>query len=77
MHYADIYAAMVKAGHPPSKVADDLGVRRSAISQIIRRQATSHKIAYRIAEVTGLPLNKLFPDGRYAKARKAARRKVS
>ncbi len=74
MHYADIYAAMVKAGHPPSKVADDLGVQRSAISQIIRGQASSRKIAYHISAVTGLPLNKMFPDGRYAKVRKSCRR---
>ena len=74
MHYADIYAAMVKAGHPPSKVAEDLGVQRSAISQIIRGTATSRKIAYHIAEKTGLTLNKMFPDGRYAKPRKGYRK---
>ncbi len=65
MHHADIYAAMVKADWPPSKVADHLKVQRSAVTQVVRSQAKSYNIATFIAAKTGIPLNRLWP-GAYA-----------
>ena len=67
MHYADIIAALIKAGHPPSKVASDLKKDRSTVSLIIHGKGKSYNIASYISVVTGIPLNKLWPDGRYAK----------
>ncbi|MBI3771446.1 MAG: hypothetical protein HY272_01885 [Gammaproteobacteria bacterium] len=65
MHWADIYSLMVKAGWPPSKMAKYLKVQPSAISQVIRDQHRSHKIASFISKVTNTPLHRLFPNGRY------------
>lgn len=70
MHYADIIAALHKAGHPPSKVADDLEVSRPAVSQVIHSKDRSYNIATHIAAVTHIPLNRLWPDGRYNKGPK-------
>lgn len=74
MHYADIIAALVKAGHPPCKVADDLSVTRTTVSQIIHSKQTSYNVASHISAVTKIPLSKLWPCGRYSKPH--ARRKV-
>ena len=71
MHYADIYAAMVKAGWPPSRVAAHLRVERSAVSQVIRNTCRSYNIASFISSVTGLPLKRMFPGGAYDKAPKS------
>ena len=74
MHYADIIAALHKAGHPPSKVAVHLEVSPSAVSRVIRGLSTSYNVASYIAAVTHIPLNRLWSDGRY---RKPSRRKVA
>lgn len=73
MHWADIYALMIKAGWPPSRVADHLGVQRSAVSQVIRNEARSHNIANFIAAVTKTPLNRMFPSGAYSHPPRQAR----
>jgi len=75
MHYADIIASLVKAGHPPSKVAADLGVSRPTVTKIIRSQESSYNVASYISSVTNIPLSKLWPCGRYSKPR--ARRKAA
>lgn len=77
MHYADIYAAMVKAGWPPSKVAAELKVERSAVSQVIRNTARSYNIASFIAAVTGLPLKRMFPGGAYDHAPRTKTRRAA
>lgn len=66
MHYADIIANLVKAGHPPSRVARDLGKAPGTVSQIIHGTSKSYDIASHISAVTSIPLKKLWPDGRYA-----------
>lgn len=70
MHYADIIAALHKVKHPPSQVADYLGVQRSTVSMVIHGKTTSYNIASHIATKTGIPLDKMFPDGRYAQSPK-------
>lgn len=65
MHYADIIAALHKSNHPPAKVASDLNVRRSTVSMVIHGNTTSYNIASYISAVTRIPLNRLWPDGRY------------
>jgi lambda repressor-like predicted transcriptional regulator len=66
MHYADIIAALHKAGYPPARVADELGVSRALVSQVIHSSGTSYNVASFIASVTSLPLTRLWPDGRYS-----------
>ena len=68
-HWADRNAALYKAGSSPSQVAAELGVRHNSVSQTIREQISSYKIASYLSAVTGIPLVQLFPDGRYAKGR--------
>lgn len=73
MHYADISAALIKAGHPPSKIAEQLDVTPAAISQVIHGTRKSYNIASYISAVTNIPLNRLWPDGRYRHAPKEGR----
>ena len=73
MHYADIIAALHKAGRPPAKVAESLEVQPSTVSMVIHGDRTSYNIASYISVVTGIPLNKLWPDGRYTKPPKQRR----
>lgn len=72
MHPADIIAALTKAGHPATEVANDLEVDRSTVSLVIHSKGTSYNVASYISVVTGVPLNKLWPDGRYDKPSAAA-----
>ncbi len=74
MHYADIHAALIKCGWPPSRIADHLGVERSAVSQVTRGTATSYNIASTISAKTGIALRRLWPDGRYSQPSRPARR---
>lgn len=71
MHYADINAALIKSGHPPSVVADALKVSPTAVSRVIHGGSKSYNIASYIAVVTNIPLKRLWPDGRYDQAPKA------
>jgi len=73
MHYADIIATLHKTGYPPCKVADNLGVSRSSVSQVIRGTSTSYDIATYISSVTNKTLIRLWPDGRYNKPPKRIR----
>lgn len=74
MHYADIIAALIKAGHPPRQLADEMDVTPTTISQVIHSKQSSYNVASKISAVTGIPLNKLWPCGRYSKPH--ARRKA-
>lgn len=67
MKYYDIIHALHRAGLSPSKVADALAVPRSVVSEVVRGTSTSYNVASYIASVTSIPLNRLFPDGRYNK----------
>lgn len=67
MHRVDIYAALVKAGWPPIKLATHLNVSPSAISQTISKEATSYNIASAISVKTGIPLKTLWPCGKYSR----------
>lgn len=68
MHWADINAALYKAGWTPRKVQKKLGLKQhNSVSQTIRGQITSYNIASFVSVVTGIPLAKLFPDGRYSR----------
>ena len=76
MKYYDIIHALHRAGLSPSKVADALAVPRSVVSEVVRGTSTSYNVASYIASVTSIPLNRLFPDGRYNKPPKANSRRA-
>ncbi|HEY9200754.1 MAG TPA: hypothetical protein VIQ81_04070 [Gammaproteobacteria bacterium] len=77
MHWADINAALYKAGSSPGQAAKALGVQHNAVSQTIRGQIASYNIASHIAAVTNIPLNRLFPDGRYSQPPRRGRRSAA
>lgn len=79
MHWADINAALYKAGSSPGEIANEEETQPSFIARVIRGQASSYRIATAIAAKTGIPMNRLWPDGRYDRppvhaARRAERR---
>lgn len=66
MHPEQIKAAIRMKGTTPSAIADDLGISRTTVSHVIRGNGVSERVAKRIAEVTGLSVNELWP-GKYTK----------
>lgn len=64
MHWADIKAAIYKAGSTPMAIARQEGVSHTAVNQVIRGEITSHPLAYAIAAITGIPTERMWP-GRY------------
>jgi lambda repressor-like predicted transcriptional regulator len=64
MHWADIIAAIHKANSSLSSIAQNEGVSPSMVSNVVRDKYRSHKVAYAVAAVTGIPTEKMWP-GRY------------
>lgn len=69
MHSAEIICSISKAGYTQTKIADLLGMNsssgRSTVSQVIHGKSNSNNVATLISKITSIPLNKLWPDGRY------------
>ncbi len=61
MHPADIHAALLKAGHTQSMVADQLGVSRALISSVIWGKSRSSRVENHIATLLKRPLAQVFP----------------
>ena len=61
MHPEQIKAAMRMKGITCAVIADDLGVSGSMVSRVISRETTSARVAKRIAQVVGKPVEELFP----------------
>lgn len=68
MHYADIIAALTKAGFTLTRVAREEGVSPAAVSAVVHDRQRSVYIAKRIATIVGQPLDVLWP-GVYGKPR--------
>ncbi|MGH1429769.1 MAG: helix-turn-helix domain-containing protein [Neptuniibacter sp.] len=66
MHSVDIIYAIHKADSSLSKIAnmDGVKVSPSLVTMVIRGERTSHKVAYAISQVTGIPTEKMWP-GKY------------
>lgn len=62
MHPMDIITALHKSGNPPAKVARDLSISPSAVSQIIHNKKRSRRVAVYISGITGLSLNALWDN---------------
>ena len=61
MHPEEIKAAMRMVGVTPAALADELSVANSSVSQVISGRATSARIATRIAQIIGKPVDVIWP----------------
>ena len=54
---------LAKKGYSLTRIADDLGLRGpQGVHQVLIRKYISARVEKRVAEITGIPLEKLFPD---------------
>lgn len=75
MHPADIKASLQKAGFPSKRVAGELNVPESTVSEVIHSKSTSRRVAERIAEIIGVPIGTIWP-GKYKTRRRRALRQA-
>ncbi len=61
MHPEQIKAAMRMNGVTSAVLADELGVSSVTVSQVISGRSTSKRIANRIAQIVGQPVEVLWP----------------
>lgn len=66
-----LYALHLK-GWSQRQLADDLGLTKATVSVVMSGKATSQRVVMRLSEITGVPVNTLYPDGRYAPTQEAA-----
>lgn len=63
-------AALRDKGYTAAKLADEIGVGRSAVSQVLNERSTSRRIQQRTAEIIGLDFDAVWPE----RAKNALRR---
>ena len=61
MHPEQIKAAMRMKGITPTALADEMGVANSTVSQVISGRSVSARIRKRIAEITEMGVDTLWP----------------
>lgn len=64
MHPEEIKAAIRMKGTTPSAVADELGISRTTVSQVIHGRGVSDRVATRISQVLGIPKASIWPDAK-------------
>ena len=63
MDYLDLKYVLAKKGYSLTRLADELGLYGpQSIQQVLIRKYVSARVEKRVSEITGLPLEKLFPD---------------
>jgi len=73
MDYLDLKYALAKKGYTLTRVAAELGLfGPQSVQQVLTRKYISARVEKRVSEITGIPLEKLFPD-RYHPARRRRR----
>jgi len=73
MDYLDLKFALARKGYTLTRVAEELGLYGpQSIQQVLTRKYISARVERRVAEIIGIPLEKLFPD-RYPTPRRRAR----
>lgn len=60
MHAEQIKAAIRMKGTTPSAIADELGLSRSTVSQVINGRGISARVSQKISEVVGLPIAEIW-----------------
>lgn len=61
MHPAEIQAAIKVAGVSQAQIATDCGVAANTVSAVIHGRSRSQRVEHRIADITGLPAEQLWP----------------
>lgn len=73
MDYLDLKFALARKGYTLTRVAEELGLfGPQSIQQVLARKYISARVERRVSEITGIPLEKLFPD-RYQTTKRRAR----
>jgi len=63
MDYLDLKYALAKKGYTLTRVAAELGLfGPQSVQQVLTRKYISARVENRVSEITGIPLEKLFPD---------------
>ncbi len=63
MDYIDLKYALAKKGYSLTRLAKELGLYGSqSIQQVLIRKYISARVEKRVSEITGIPLEELFPD---------------
>ena len=63
MDYIDIKYALARKGYTLTKVARELNLYGpQSVQQVLTRKYISARVEQHVAEILGLPLEKLFPD---------------
>ena len=62
MHPADIVSSVKKVGSSISAIGRELGVSHVSVSRVVSGQGRSERIEQRIAEITDIPLYRLWPQ---------------
>lgn len=73
MHPELIKAEIRMKGSSPAVIATELGVSKSTVSHVIYGRGISARVANRIAEITGLPVDALWPAKKPVLRRRAGR----
>ena len=73
MHHFDIIAALNKAGYSQTRIAAHLRIAQPTVGNVIRGIDTSYDVATFISSVTNIPMNRMWPDGRYDKPHNVGR----
>ena len=77
MDYLDMKYALAKKGYTLTRVAEELGLfGPQSVQQVLTRKYISARVEKRVSDITGIPLEVLFPD-RYLSAKPHRRVDVS
>ena len=60
MHPEQIKADIRMAGTTPAVIAEELGISRATVSQIIHGRCTSSRIQKRISEIINKPIDQIW-----------------
>jgi lambda repressor-like predicted transcriptional regulator len=67
MDYLDLKFALARKGYTLTRVAMELGLfGPQSVQQVLTRKYISARVEKRVSEITGIPLEKLFPDRYHA-----------
>lgn len=74
MDYLEIKFALARKGYTWARIARELNLSGGpSVSLVAKRKYQSSRVEQRIADITGIPLHRLFPD-RYKRAHRPTRR---
>lgn len=72
MDRIDIVYRLKKKGYSLTAVAREANVAKSTVTDVLRDRK-SRRVASVISRLSGVPLSRLFPDGRYDRVQKSRR----